>query len=245
MTAPADDVHTMTGSTGPSRAPGGACADLDELLLRRYSCRAFAPNPVPDGLIWEIFSLAQRAASWCNTQPWQVHLLSRNALARLSTVLRERASSGPPCPDLPLPEAYVGVYLERRRAAGFGLYNALGIAREDRQARAGQLMENYSFFGAPHAAIITTDRHQGVYGAIDCGGYVSTMMLAAQSRGVACIAQGAIAQYSDVVRDFLDLPDDRLVVCAVALGFPDADHPANGFRTERADVRDVVRMLDE
>lgn len=235
----------MNGSIGFSGASGSGHADLDELLQRRYSCRAFDPTPLPDPVIREIFSLAQRTASWCNTQPWQVHLLSRNALARLRTALHERASAGPPRPDFPTPEAYVGVYLQRRRAAGFGLYNALGIARDDKDARTEQLMKNYSFFGAPHVAIITTDRYQGVYGAIDCGGYVSTLMLAAQSRGVACVAQGAIAQYSDAVREFLDLPDDRLVVCAVALGFPDADHPANGFRTERADVGDVVQMVDD
>ena len=37
-----------------------------------------------------------------------------------------------------------------------------------------------------------------------------------------------------------EIPDDRLVLCAISFGFPDPGHPANGFRTERAEVADIV-----
>jgi len=45
------------------------------------------------------------------------------------------------------------------------------------------------------------------------------------------------------VREHLALPEDRLVVCAVALGLADPDHPANAFRTTRADVDEVVTFV--
>jgi len=48
---------------------------------------------------------------------------------------------------------------------------------------ARQALENFNFFGAPHVAIVHTDEALGVYGAIDCGGYVTSFMLAAQARG--------------------------------------------------------------
>ena len=114
------------------------------------------------------------------------------------------------------------------------------MARDDKLARGAQALLNYTFFGAPHVAVITTDRDQGTYGAIDCGGYVATLTHAATSLGLGSIAQAAIAMYSDKVRDFLDLPEDRLVVCAVSLGYADPEHPANRFRTSRAEVGDVV-----
>jgi len=104
-------------------------------------------------------------------------------------------------------------------------------------------MRNFDFFGAPHVAIVTTDREQGTYGAVDCGGYVATLLLALRSRGIDSIAQAAIAMYSDGVRELLALPEDRLVVCAVSFGYADPDHPANAFRTERAGVDDVVRIV--
>jgi nitroreductase len=106
------------------------------------------------------------------------------------------------------------------------------------------MLRNYAFFGAPHVAVITTDRLQGTYGAIDCGGYVANLLTAARERGVATIPQAAIAVYSGHVRDFFDLPEDRLVVCAVSLGYADESHPVNGFRTERADVADALTVID-
>ncbi|QBX54994.1 nitroreductase [Nocardioides seonyuensis] len=216
---------------------------LDQLLADRYSCRAFLPDPVSDDVIDRLFALAQRTPSWCNTQPWQVHLLGGEALARFGKGIGERVLTGEQVADLGLP-TYEGVHAERRRESGYGLYSALDIAREDREARGLQMFKNFSFFGAPHTAIVTTDKALGTYGVLDCGGYVNTLMLAAQSLGLGVIAQGAIAMYSDYVRDFLDLPEDRLVVCAVSFGHADESDPANAFRTSRADVASVVRRID-
>ena len=142
-----------------------------------------------------------------------------------------------------MPDRYVGSARDRRREAGFALYSALGIAREDMEARGKQMLKNFSFFGAPHVAIVTTDQHLGLYGAVDCGGYVTNLLNAAHERGVASVAQAAIAMYSDHVRQFLDVPEGRSVLCAVSLGWPDLDHPANRFRTSRADLDDVVTIV--
>src|SRR5271157_1700334 len=80
------------------------------------------------------------------------------------------------------PREYRGAYLERRRACGFRLYEAVGVARGDREAYAKQGFENYKLFGAPHVAIITSDEALGTYGVVDCGAYVSNFLLAAQSQ---------------------------------------------------------------
>ncbi|TIC88954.1 nitroreductase [Nocardioides sp. GY 10113] len=214
-------------------------------MERRWSCRAFRDEPLPDDLLTELLATAQRTPSWCNSQPWQVHLLGGDALAWFRTELAGRVAADPlgVASDLPLPGGYHGVYDERRRAAGYALYQSLGIDRSDKAARAAAMMENYDFFGAPNALIVTTDKAQGPYGAVDCGAYVTNLMNAALDRGVATIAQGAIGVYAGVVRDLLDLPEDRLVVCAVALGWPAEEHPVNGFRTDRADLTDVVHVV--
>lgn len=217
--------------------------NLEQILVERYSCRAFLQDPVPDHVIDTLFALAQRTPSWCNTQPWQVHLLGGEAVSRFAEGLGERVLAGPEAADLGLP-TYTGVHADRRREAGYGLYSALGIERDDRAARGEQLFKNFSFFGAPHTAIITTDRELGRYGAVDCGGYITTLLLAAQSLGLGVIAQGAIGVYSDFVRDFLDLPEDRLVVCAVSFGTADTSDPVNMFRTTRSDLGAVVHRVD-
>lgn len=216
--------------------------DFESLLMERYSCRAFRPEPLADEVLDRIFELAQRAPSWCNTQPWHVHLLSGEALSTFVQALGAHVLSAPQGADLGVP-VYEEVYAERRREAGYGLYSALGIDRSDHEGRSLQMLKNFSFFGAPHAAAITTDRSLGTYGAVDCGGYISTLMLAAASVGIGVIAQGAIALYSDFVRRFLDLSDERLVVCGIALGLADESDPANTFRTSRSDLAGVVTRM--
>lgn len=220
------------------------CQILDKLLSGRYSCRAFRPNPVPKSTILEILRLAQKTASWNNVQPWQVHITSGAETERFASTLQEAVHTEPHVSDFEWPSGYHGVYQDRRRACGFGLYAAVGIARGDREASARQTAENFKFFGAPHVAIITSDSAIGVYGAIDCGAYVSNFMLAAHSLNIATIAQGAIASRSQAVRKHFGMSDDRKVVCAISFGFADGSHPANAFRTTRADLNEVVAWLE-
>jgi nitroreductase len=219
---------------------------LDELLSERFSCRAFRPDPVPRSTIERILAAAQKTASWCNSQPWQLAITSGAATGKFRDVMYAVASSGRPnSGDFPFPREYRGVYLDRRRESGFQLYNSLGIPRGDKAAYARQALENFNFFGAPHVAIIHTDEALGVYGAIDCGGYVTSFMLAAQALGIATVPQAALAFHSEVVRKHFGLSDDRRVVCGISFGFPDRGHKANSYRTTRANIADTVTFVDE
>jgi len=153
---------------------------LEHLLQRRRSCRAFLPQPVDPALITRLFALAQRTASWCNTQPWQVIVTLRN----------------------------------------------------------------FSLFDAPHVAIITSDRALGTYGAIDCGGYLANLLLAAEALGLGIIAQAALASYSGFVRRHFAIGEDRLVVCGVSFGYADHESPANDFYTTRAPAQETLYWHD-
>lgn len=224
--------------------PGTAAADaLADVLTARHSCRGFLPEPVGTDVMRRVLEMAQQTPSWCNSQAWQVHLVSGAARDALSARLVERVTAGPPTPDIPGPVAYEGVYQERRRASGLALYEALSIGRGDVERRTEQMLENFRFFGAPHLVVITSPVALGTYGVMDCGGYVVNLMNAAQSLGLGTIAQAAIGMYAEVVREELDVPTDRWVVCGISLGHPDPQHPANAFRTERAPLDDVVDGL--
>ncbi|TAK45546.1 MAG: nitroreductase [Betaproteobacteria bacterium] len=220
-------------------------ATFEKLLTERYSCRAFLPQPVPTATIERILALAQRTPSWCNAQPWQAHITRGAATEGFRRQLFEYASIHKPEPEYPFPREYRGVYLERRRACGFQLYESVGIARGDREASARQTMENFRLFGAPHAMIVTTDEALGVYGVLDCGAWVNNFMLAARALGVASIAQAALAAHPKLVRDFFGIAQDRRIVCGMSFGYEDAARPVNRFRTARTAIADVVRWVDE
>ncbi|WP_424628277.1 nitroreductase [Bradyrhizobium sp. SYSU BS000235] len=230
----------------PARVDDNDMPVVERLLAARFSCRAFKPDPVPRATIERVLTAAQRTASWSNSQCWHVHVLSGTAARTFADVMYKAASDGAPhAGDFPFPREYRGVYLDRRRETGFQLYGALGIARGDKSAYRKQSLENFRLFGAPHVAIITSDEALGVYGAVDCGGYVSNFMLAAEAMGLATIAQAALATHSDVIREHLGLGADRSIVCGISFGYPDNSHPANSYRTRRADLAAAVTFIGE
>ena len=217
---------------------------LERLLAARFSCRGFKSDPVPDAVIKRMLNAAQKTASWCNSQPWQVVVTSGDATGKFRDALYPLAEKGAaPTGDFPFPRDYRGVYLERRRESGFQLYNALNIERGDWTAYAKQALENFNFFGAPHVAIVHTDEALGVYGAVDCGGYVTNLMLAAQALGLATVPQAALAFHASTVRRHFGLGEDRKVVCGVSFGYADRAHKANSYRTSRAALSDVATFV--
>ena len=215
-------------------------AQFKALLGARHSCRAFLPEPVDAARIEAMIEAAQKVPSWCNAQPWQLVVTRGRATEAFRAAMQRAMAEATARPDIPFPAAYEGVYRERRRECGWQLYDSVGVARGDRAASALQMAENYRFFGAPHVAVVTTEAALGAYGVLDCGAFVTAFLLAAEAEGIAAIAQAAIAAYGAEVRAHFGLPGNRQVVCAIAFGHEDRDHPANGFRTTRAGLEEVV-----
>ncbi len=219
--------------------------ELEEVIRSRYSCRKYQPMPVPHLTIEKILEVAQQTPSWCNTQPWQVVVVSGNPMEKFRTALHRYAAEGiPPKPDFAFPLRYDGIYRDRRKVCGVQLYQSLGIGREDRRKAAEQSLENFRFFGAPHVALITTEEDLGIYGAMDCGLYVANFMLAALAQGVASIAQAALAAYPDFIRAYFHLPPNRKLVCGISFGYADSGHPVNAYRTARSLLAEAVSFVE-
>ena len=239
-------TNNRPGPLTPQMTPGTASqARVVESVLRaRRTCRAFRADPIPQKLIEEILETSQRSASWCNVQPWEVAVTSGPGTERLRTALYDSVVAGDAGGfDVPAPARYLGKYDERRRQSGHALYESLGIARSDRQARRDQALENFRFFGAPHVMVIHSDAELGPYGLVDCGGYIATFLLVAHAFGVATAPQAALAMQSRVLHEQLDIPEGRVIVAGISFGYS-ADNPVNEFRTPRAPLADVVTWVN-
>ena len=220
-------------------------AALERIIKGRWSCRAFRPEPVADATLTAILTLAQHTASWNNVQPWHVTITRGAATERFRRMMVARVIAGAaPEPDFSFPREYREPYQARRRACGFQLYDAVGIARGDKEAYQRQSLRNFEFFDAPHVSLIDTDEALGPYGAVDCGAYVTQFMLAARAHGVATIAQAALALHSGAIRAHFAMPDTWRIVCGISFGYADPAHPINGYRTPRAAIDEAVRFVD-
>ncbi|MBV8918748.1 nitroreductase family protein [Bradyrhizobium sp.] len=151
-------------------------------------------------------------------------------------MVRAATSGQPANSDLSCPRQYHGVDLEWRRESA-------RHRQGDHDAHARQALENFNFFAIPHVAIADTDEALGVYGAIDCGDYVTSFTLAAQALGVATIPQAALASQCGVVRSHFGIGGERRVPCGISLGYPDRAHRANTYRTGRASIADTVMFI--
>jgi hypothetical protein len=102
-------------------------------------------------------------------------------------------------------------------------------------------MENFRLFGAPHFLLITTPKALGPYGVLDCGAFVTAVLVGLAAKGLGGIAMASVAGFSPFLRDWFEVGAERDVLCGIGYGRPDPEHAANGFRTTRAGLDEVVR----
>lgn len=206
----------------------------------RKSVRQFRPEPVPREELTAIFAAAQHAPSWCNTQPWRVAITEPPRTQIVSDALVAAAKSQFPSADVPFPLDYPEPYLSHRRACGFALYGAMGIARDDKARRHDAWLRNYQVFDAPHLAVVAVDKRLGPYALLDVGVWLGHLLPAITAAGLAACAMASIAAYPKVLREHLGFTDELQILFGIAIGHEDVDSPTNQFRTSRGPVADNV-----
>lgn len=216
---------------------------VDEAIETRRSVRAFLPTPVDDQTISDILEVAARAPSGTNMQPWKVYVTKGETKQRISDVILNsgiRAEKAVWDEYKYYPDQFFEPYLARRRANGFGLYGVLGIGRRDVERMRAQHDRNFVFFDAPVGMIFTIDRRLNQGSWIDYGMFLQNIMIAARARGLDTCPQAAFAPYHSQIRPVLDIPDEEVVVCGMALGYEDTTKPESTFRTDRAPQEEWV-----
>ena len=212
-----------------------ASSIVDEAVLSRRSIRGFLPCAVPTQTLEHILRVASRAPSGSNIQPWRVYVLQGATLGSVKNALTKLHLSG--APTSPGYSYYAmdwrAPYVDRRRKAGWGLYQLAGVAKGDRDAAHLQRARNYQFFGAPVGMVFTIDKTLGMGAWLDVGMFLQNIMIIARGHGLDTCPQAAIANYPDVLREHLTLSDNDLVICGMAIGYADPDEPTNALVTER------------
>ncbi|MCD2511397.1 nitroreductase [Comamonas endophytica] len=215
------------------------------LAQSRRSIRGFLPTPVPQALLEQLLQTARQAPSGANLQPGRFWALQGEARERVSVALCEAVrTQQPPREEYDYFPQPMPMQLRKRQvAAAQALYRSLGIARGDAAARAQQFEHNYRFFDAPVALLVTIERAFGSGGFMDLGMCLHGLLMAAHAEGLGACAIGALASYPEIVRRELGLPDSEIVVCGVALGWPDPEAPGNQTRTEREPLAQYFQVL--
>lgn len=220
--------------------------EFDEVVRSRRSIRGFQKKPVPKALIREILELAMRAPTSLNSQPWNFYVVTGKVLDRIRKGNVERNVAGvPDSREFRMGPAYQGVHRDRQVEIAKQLFAAMGIAREDKEARMDWVLRGFRQFDAPVSIVVTYDKalHGGDIPPFDCGGVVNCLVNAAWNRGLGCVINSQGIMQSPVVRAEAGIPDDQVIQTCVAMGWPDENFPANAVISHRKSVDEAATFL--
>ena len=220
--------------------------EFETLVRSRKSVRGYKAVPVPRRIVEEILEVAKGAPSSMNSQPWHVHVLTGAPLERVRQRNTEMMLAGAkPKRDIVTHGPYEGVHRERQVGIAMQLFEAMGIARHDKERRQDWVMRGFRQFDAPVSMVLTYDRilDPGATPHFDLGALSYGICLAAWDRGLGTVVNGQGIMRSDIVRDVAGIPDDEVIMTCIALGYPNDDFSANAVKSHREPNDRFVRFV--
>jgi nitroreductase len=210
--------------------------DYNDIVHERRSIRGYQQKPVPRELIEEIIDLAKRAPSSMNTQPWLFHVITCEPLERIRKGNTEKMMSGSAIDrEIKMNHGYEGPHRERQIEIAVQLFEAMGIARDDKPKRQDWVMRGFRQFDAPVSIVITVDKAlaDDTIAHFDCGAATYGLVLAAWSKGLGSVINGQGIMQSSVVRENANIPEDEVIMTCVAMGYPSDEFVANEVKSRR------------
>ncbi|MFT4887684.1 MAG: nitroreductase [Pseudohongiellaceae bacterium] len=220
--------------------------DFETLISTRRSVRGYKPDPVPRKILEEIFEVAKCAPSSMNTQPWHLHVVTGEPLDKIRQGNTERMLGGvKPTRDFPTNEGYTGIHRDRQVGIAVQLFEAMGIARDDKEKRQDWVMRGFRQFDAPVSIVLTYDKvlEPAAIAQFDLGAICHAIVLAAWDRGLGSVINGQGVMQTPVVREHANIPEDQNILTCIAMGYPDDEFVANDVKSIRAPLEDFVNFV--
>lgn len=214
--------------------------EISEAISQRKSIRAFKQDSIPMDTLKKILEESLRAPSWANTQPWEFAVATGSPLNEIRSRFLDKAMTGP-SPDIPRPPEFPKRYADRIRV--LDKQNRL-VTQKDWDSRR---VQNFNHYGAPAVIYLLTGREfyyqtkgLNVWALYDCGSVVENILLLATKYELGTIVQAQAVVYPEVLRDVLGIPESKIIILGIAIGYPDWQNPINQFSTEREPLETIT-----
>ncbi len=218
----------------------------EDIAQARRSIRGYKKDPIPREILEEIIHIAKQAPSSMNTQPWHFHVLTGEPLERIRKGNTEKMMAGSSVDrEIKLNHGYEGPHRERQVEIAVQLFEAMGIARDDKARRMDWVMRGFRQFDAPVSIVITVDKTlaEDTIAHFDCGAATYGLVLAAWSKGIGSVINGQGIMQSSVVRENANIPEDQVIMTCVAMGYPDESFVANDVKSRRSPNDKVASFI--
>jgi nitroreductase len=217
--------------------------DVADAVLTRRSIRAFQDKPVPLDVLRRVMDTARWAPSGCNFQPWEATIVTGEPLKELQAKMAVTPPQDPREYSWDDPEV-IPECKARLHGVGKAMYAAMGIGREDVEARNKFMGANLVSFGAPAVLLCYFDRRMGPPQWSDVGMWLQTIMLLLRGEGLDSCPQEFLSVYAKLIKEFLGVSDEtHIFFCGIAIGYREEENPVNHFEREREPIDGNVRFL--
>ena len=215
--------------------------ELLEAINERKSIRDFKPDPVPRDLLEKILETSLRAPSGVNKQPWEFAILSGTVLEKVKEKNIETFHSGQ--------KGHTSfgsgidkdsIYRKRQVDLAIQLFKLMGIERGDKEKRIQWTERGFFYFNAPAAIILLADESLPLERVLlDIGAVMQTICLTAMAYDLGTCIEGQGVMFQDVLREFGEIPSNKQIVTAIAIGYPNWSFPANEIETPRESLKNI------
>ncbi len=217
--------------------------NVAEAVLTRRSIRAFQDKAVPLDVLRRVMDTARWAPSGCNFQPWEASIVTGEPLKELQAKMAVTPPQNPREYSWDDPEV-IPECKARLHGVGKAMYAAMGIGREDVEARNKFMGANLVSFGAPAVLLCYFDRRMGPPQWSDVGMWLQTVMLLLRGEGLDSCPQEFLSVYAKLIKDFLGVSDEtHIFFCGIAIGYRVEGDPVNNFPREREPIDGNVKFL--
>jgi nitroreductase len=220
--------------------------EFEDVIRGRRSIRAYTADPVPQDLVREILDEARWAPSSRNTQAWNVWVVTGDALERFKTAFKMALEAGEP-ENMDIPGTVTGDWPDACSARAVELMATRAQTLEaagEVSGPAASLARMADCFGAPVLLVFGfEDCLSDASACYDTASLVQNVCLAAHAKGLGTCQSTTLVRYPDLLRAVLPDADEKKMVVAATLGWPDAGNAANTFARSRAPLGELVTWV--
>lgn len=213
--------------------------EFKDVLTREHATRKFTDQRVSEKTVRKVIEEAQRTPSLLNSQPWRIYV----AEGEVAKTIRKEHEEKTLANEEPHEEfdSLLNVEWDTFPSKNMATmsetldYFLRGEADDFDQAQ-------LKLFNAPVIVFLTIPKQSPAWSIFDLGGFSQTLMLAANNRGLSTMPAHAFVKYPEVIRKYLDIPEDETIGIGIGLGYPNKKATINNYKYKRVPLDEILKI---
>lgn len=213
--------------------------DFKDVLSREHATRKFTDQRVSEKTVRKVIEEAQRTPSLLNSQPWRIYV----AEGEVAKAIRKEHEEKTLANEEPHEEfdSLLNVEWDTFPSKNMATmsetldYFLRGEADDFDQAQ-------LKLFNAPVIVFLTIPKQSPAWSIFDLGGFSQTLMLSANNRGLSTMPTHAFVKYPEVIRKYLDIPEDETIGIGIGLGYPNKKATINDYKSKRVPLDEILKI---